>query len=103
MSASAAGCRDVARDQVDVPSLPNRTDHRDDVMRVTVRGIHHQRIDTCRDERFRSFHRITTDTDRRANSKPALAVLGRVRVLDALLNILDGDQPLEVALVVDNG
>ena len=46
--------------------------------------------------------RILADADRRADAQPPEAVLAGVRVLDQLLDVLDGDQPLEHVAVVDD-
>ena len=42
------------------------------------------------------------DADRRADAQPAERVLAGVRILDQLLDVLDGDQPLQPVVVVDH-
>ena len=42
------------------------------------------------------------DADRSGDAKPPLLVLGRVRVVDALLDVLDGDQALQPPVRVDD-
>ena len=43
-------------------------------------------------ERLRALDRVRPDADRGADAQPAVRVLRRVREVDALLDVLDGDQ-----------
>ena len=70
--------------------------------RVAVRGVDDEDVDLGLDERRRALDRVRADADRSAHAQPAVVVLGRVRELDALLDVLDGDQPLETAVGVDD-
>src|SRR5205085_10028787 len=45
---------------------------------------------------------IRPDPDRRANQEPPMLVLGGVRVLPGLLDVLDGDEAPELVLLVDD-
>ncbi len=56
----------------------------------------------ARDERLRALERILGDADRRAAAQPAERVLARVRILDRLLDVLDGDEPLQPEVLVDD-
>src|SRR3974390_1180423 len=47
--------------------------------------------------------RVRRDADRGAGSPAAALVLRRVRILDPLLDVLDGDEPAETAVGVDDG
>ena len=46
--------------------------------------------------------RILRHADRRAAAQAAERVLARVRILDRLLDVLDGDQPLQPEVLVDD-
>ena len=54
------------------------------------------------DERRCALHRVGTDPDGGADPEPPLVVLRRVRVLDPLRDVLDGDEPLEPAVGIDD-
>ena len=49
---------------------------------------------------LRALQEIAGGADRRAHAQPALLVLGRVRILQLLLDILDGDQALQDVMLV---
>ena len=71
-------------------------------VRVAVRGVHHEDVDLGLDERGRALDRVGPDAHRRADPQAALVVLRRVRVLDLLRDVLDGDEPLEPPVGVDD-
>ena len=68
-----------------------------------MRGVDDEHVDAGVDERLRALERVRADADRRADAQASLLVLRRVRVLDLLLDVLDGDQALEPAVAVDDG
>src|SRR5205823_13677596 len=53
-------------------------------------------------ERMEPFLSIRPDPHRRADQEPAMLVLGGVRELPGLLDVLDGDEALELVLLVDD-
>src|SRR4029077_14992824 len=63
--------------------------------RVSVRGIDDEQVDTCVDERARALPRVGADADCGPDAQALLLVFGRLRKLDALLDVLDGDEALE--------
>jgi hypothetical protein len=54
------------------------------------------------DQRFGALERVPADPDCGADPQPPERVLARIRVLDHLLDVLDGDQPLQHVLIVDD-
>ena len=95
--------RDVAGDEIHVRILPPDPPHHvEHALRVAVRGVDDEHVDVRRDERLGALERVLADADRRADAQPAEAVLAGVRVLDHLLDVLDGDQPLQHVAVVDD-
>ena len=60
--------------------------------RMPVRGVDDQHVDAGIDQRLRALDRVGPDADRGADTQAALRVLRRLRELDALLDVLDGDQ-----------
>ena len=69
---------------------------------MTVRRVDDEHVDLGVDERGRALERVGPDADRRADPEPTLVVLRRVRVLDLLRDVLDGDEALEAPVVVDD-
>ena len=67
-----------------------------------MRGVDDEHVDAGRDERLRALDRLGADADRRADAQPAAVVLRRLRVLDLLLDVLDGDEPAQPAVGVDD-
>ena len=100
----ALGGRDVAGDQVDVGETAggSRADHVEHALRVAVGGVDDQHVDVGGDQRLGPLHRVLRDADGRAAAQPAERVLRRVRVLDRLLDVLDGDQALQPEVAVDD-
>ena len=80
----------------------DRRHHLEHAVRVPVRGVDDEHVDAGGDERLRALDRVRADADRRADAQPAALVLRRVRVLDLLLDVLDGDQPAQPAVGVDD-
>ena len=95
--------RDVARDQVEVgerlAQLPDDVHH---ALRVAVRGIDDENVDVRVDQRRRAIERIARDADGRAAAQPSQRILAGVRILDRLLDVLDGDQALQLEVLVDH-
>ena len=69
---------------------------------VGVRGVDDQHVGAGVDQRHRARPRIGADADRRADQQPAVTVLGGQRVLLGLDEVLDGDQPGQPAMAVDD-
>ena len=67
-----------------------------------MRGIDDEHIDAGGDERLRALDRVGPDADRGADAQAAALVLRRVRVLDLLLDVLDGDEPAQLSVGVDD-
>ena len=67
-----------------------------------MRGVDDEHVGAGRDQRLRALDRVGADTDRGADAQAALRVLRRLRELDALLDVLDGDQALDAPVVVDD-
>jgi hypothetical protein len=63
---------------------------------VAVRGVDDEHVDPGSISASARSKRIGADADRGADAQAALLVLRRERVLDALLDVLDGDQALEM-------
>ena len=76
--------------------------HLDDRARVPVGRVDDEHVDLGRDERCSTLERIRADADRCADAQAPALVLRRERVELALLDVLDGDQPLETPLRVDD-
>src|SRR6202022_4650295 len=69
---------------------------------VPVRRVEDEDIHLGSDELAGAVEKIARDADRGADAEPAQPVLRRVRILDRLLNVLDGDQSLKAARAVDD-
>jgi len=78
--------------------LPDHVEHG---LRVTVRGVHDEEVDTRVDERLRPALGVLADAHRGADDEAAALVLGGVRELLALGEVLDGDEPAQPSGVVD--
>ena len=76
-------------------------DHVEHACGVAVRGVHDEEVNARLDQRLRPPLGVLADADGRADDEPALGVLGRVRELLALGEVLDRDQPAQPAGVVD--
>ena len=96
------GGGDVAGDDLDVEALldpPHRVDHR---VRVAVGGVDDEHVDVLLDEGLGTLERVLADADGGGDPEPPLLVLRGERILDALLDVLDRDQALQVAAAVDD-
>ena len=49
-----------------------------------------------------AFDEVARCADRGSNHQASLVILGRIRVLSAFLNVLDGDQSLEHVVVINH-
>ena len=74
--------------------------HVQHALRVPVRGIDHEHVHVCSDQRRRAITGVARNAHRRPHTQPAEVVLGRIRVLDLFLNIFDGDQTLELEIAI---
>src|SRR5690349_4000746 len=95
--------RDVAAHDVRRGVLLEPGDHLEHRALVSVRRVHDDHVDAGLDQGPGPLVRVVADTDRGGDPEPALAVLGRVRILLALGEVLDRDQPAQPAEVVDQG
>ena len=96
--------RDVAADDVDLGGGPfglEPADHLEHALGVTVRGVDDEQVDALLDQGHRPLPGVAEEADRGADPEPALVVLGGVGVLVGLDEVLQGDQSLEPALLVD--
>ena len=97
------GRRDVAGDDVDVlERAAQRLHDVDHALRVAVRGVDDEHVDVGRDQRLGALERVARDADGGADAQPPERVLARVRILDRLLDVLDGDQALQPEVVIDD-
>ena len=69
----------------------------EDALAVAVRGVEHEDVDLGADELPRAVEDVLGDADGGAHAQAPEPVLGGVGVLDRLLDVLDGDEALEVA------
>src|SRR6185295_545391 len=69
---------------------------------MTVSRVYDEDVHVRGDERLGALERVASDTDRGAAAEPAERILRRVRVLHRLLDVLDGDEPLEPEVVIDD-
>ena len=67
-----------------------------------MRGIQHHDIHLRLHKGLHALQHIGRNADGRAAQKPSLFVLGGQRVLNLLLNILDGDETLQIEILVHN-
>ncbi len=94
---------DVAGNQLQVGILaPGIDDGVDNPLGMTMGGVDDNHIDAGGHQRGDTFLAVGTDPDRGTDTQPADIVLAGIGVLAYLLDVLDGDQPLEVPLVVDH-
>ena len=95
---------DVSADHIDAVAHHGLepVDHVEHQPVVRVRGVDDQHVDAGVDQRHRPRPRVVADTDRGADQQPAVAVLGGQRELLGLDEVLDGDQPGQLAVAVDD-
>ena len=72
----------------------------DDPLGMAMGGIDHDHVDPGLDQRLHARFHIGGRADRRADPQAPEAVLAGIGILLDLLDILDGDQPLEETIVV---
>ncbi len=93
----------VADDQLDLgealAQLRRGVEH---AAAVGVRGVEDEEVHLGLDQRRGALQVVARGADRRADAQAPELVLAGVRVLDRLLDVLDRDQPLEVAGLVDD-
>jgi hypothetical protein len=83
----------VAGDDVDVPVRLHLGQRVDDRAGVAVGGVDDEHVDTPVDEGLAAIEHVGARAHRGGHPQAAPAVLGGVRVGDALLDVLDGDEP----------
>ena len=97
------GRRDVAGDDLDrVGQRLHPLDRLGDIGIVAVRGVDDDAIAAGVDQRLGAREAGVADRRRGGHPKPAFGILGRERRGDRLLDILDGDQPDAVVVLVDH-
>ena len=69
---------------------------------MAVRGVDDDHVRAGGDESLRALERVGRSSHGGAHAQPPLLVLGRLRVLDLLLDVLDGDQPAQAPVSVDD-
>ncbi len=96
--------RDVAADDLDVPGrriLLQPLDHLDQHPYVAVRRVGHEHVDTRVDQGGGALPGVAEVADGGTDEQPSVGVVRRVGELLALDEVLDRDQPAEVAGLVD--
>jgi hypothetical protein len=92
----------VARNHVDVEVCLDLRDGFDHGLGVAVGGVDDDRVDVLVHERSDPIQRVAADADRRRDHQAARGVLGRIRVVDALLDVFDGDEAPQHSIGVDD-
>jgi hypothetical protein len=69
---------------------------------VAVRGVDDDDVDMSSYQGGRALRRIPRDPDSGSDTQPPQAVLAGVGILDLLLDVLDGDQTLELEVAIDD-
>ena len=72
----------------------------DDVGAVAVCGIEHEDIDLCSDQGACAVEHIGSHADAGAAEQSAAGITGRIREFHGFFDVLNGDQTLEVAVLV---
>ncbi len=70
---------------------------------MSVSGIEHQNVSLSLDESLGSVEHVSCNADSCAAEESALAVAGGIRILNRLFDVLDSDETLEVAALVNDG
>ena len=92
---------DVAADHLQFREAPLGPRHAvDHALRMTVRGVHDDHVHARRHQRLDALFGVATDPDRRAHQQAFAAVVGGVRVVQFLLDVLDRDQAAQGELIV---
>ena len=71
-------------------------------LRMAMGCIHHDQIHACFHQQVHPLIRIRPDADGRAHAQPPMFVLAGIRVFDTFFDVLDGDQALQLELLVDD-
>ena len=103
LGAGAGG--DVAADDLHVPGggvLLDPLDHLEQEAGVAVRGVDDEHVDPGLDERRGALPRLAEVADRGTDEEAAVGVLAGVGELLGLHEVLDGDEPAQAALGVDD-
>src|ERR1043165_4523676 len=90
---------DELRRRKDFLELPDRVH---DGGGVRVRGVDDDDVDLGVDERAGAVEAVAADADGGAAAEPAERILRGLRIAPRLLDVLDGDEALEVAVGVDD-
>ena len=95
---------DVSADHLDAVTHHGLepVDHVEHQPVVRVRGVNDQHVDAGVDQGDCPCPRVVADTHRGSDKQPAVAVLGGQWELFGLDEILDGDQPGQLAVAVDD-
>src|SRR5690606_7552175 len=96
------GGSDVAGHDVDVERLLEVDQRVEDALAVTVGAVEHQRVCAGLDQGGGTGLEVGADADRRRHINAAEVVFGEVREGTPLGDVLDGDEPAQVVLVVDD-
>ena len=67
---------------------------------VAVSRIHRNHVHSRPHQHLHSFLIVRSDSNRRADSQPAMLVFASKRILSLLLNIFDGNQPFEPKIII---
>ena len=95
--------RDVAGDHLELArQAGDARDHLEHAARMSVRGVDDEHVGARGEQRLRALDRVRADADGGADAQPPLRILGRVRELDALRDVLDRDQPAQHSVGVDD-
>ena len=95
--------RDVARDHLELArEARDARNHLDHAARVPVRGVDDEHVDAGGDQRLCTLRRVRPDAHSGADAQTTLRILRRLRELDALLDVLDGDQAADASCRVDD-
>ena len=73
-----------------------------DALGMAVGGIQHDYIHLGPYQCLGPFHHVRAHADGRAHQQPAHAVLCGIGILPYLFDILDGDEALEAAVLIDD-
>ena len=69
---------------------------------MPVRGVDHNHVYLLRGKLGRPFEEVARRANRRPDAQSPLRILGRVWILQLLLDILDRDQALQDVIVIDD-
>src|SRR5262249_14584867 len=95
--------RDVPRDAFGGGELalaePQRVEH---PLAVAVRRIENQDVDLGADQFTRAIEQILGDADGSTHAQPSQPIFRGARILNRLLNVLDGDESFEAPGAIDD-